>query len=104
MSALTAFRKGMTRRRTTLRVEELENRTVPTLLGQQLYPSDNAWNQKITDAPVASNSAAILNNIITRYSDGRLHPTSARTSTTPETSTASPTTSSTATARPRSAW
>lgn len=74
MSALTLFRKSMTRRRATLRVEELEDRTVPTLLGQQLYPSDNAWNQKITDAPVASNSAAIINNIITSYSDGRLHP------------------------------
>jgi hypothetical protein len=55
-------------------IEELENRTVPTLLGQQLFPSDNPWNQQITSAPVAANSAAILNNIITTYGDGRLHP------------------------------
>ncbi|HKB38159.1 MAG TPA: IPT/TIG domain-containing protein, partial [Gemmataceae bacterium] len=57
-----------------LTVESLEDRIVPTLLGQQLYPGDNPWNQRITNAPVASNSAAILNNIITRYGDGRLHP------------------------------
>ncbi len=60
--------------RKTLRLEALEDRTVPTLLGNQLYPSDNAWNQRVTNAPVAANSAAILNNIITRYGDGRLHP------------------------------
>lgn len=62
------------RRRSALRLEVLEDRTVPTLLGQQLYPSDYAWNQRITTAPVAANSAAILNNIITRSGDGRLHP------------------------------
>src|SRR5262249_42324079 len=57
-----------------LDLELLEERTVPTLLGQQLFPTDNAWNQMITSAPVASNSAAILNNIISLYGDGRLHP------------------------------
>src|SRR5262245_4375921 len=60
--------------RLTLRVGELEDRVVPTLLGNQLYPSSNPWNQRITGAPVAANSAAILNNIISSYSDGRLHP------------------------------
>ena len=62
------------RRRPTLRLEELEDRTAPALLGQQLFPADNPWNQRITNAPVASNSAIILNNIITNYGDGRLHP------------------------------
>jgi len=61
-------------RRTTLRLEELEDRTVPTLLGQSLFPADNPWNQKIASAPVAANSAAVINNIVTKYGDGRLHP------------------------------
>jgi hypothetical protein len=51
-------------------VEELEDRTVPTLLGQQLFPADNPWNQNIANAPVAANSAAIMNAI----GSGHLHP------------------------------
>src|SRR5262249_46664919 len=51
-------------RRSRPAVEVLEDRTVPTLLGQQLFPGDNPWNQKITSAPVAANSATIINNII----------------------------------------
>ena len=31
-----------------------------SLLGHQLYPSDNPWNQNISNAPVATNSAAII--------------------------------------------
>src|SRR5579864_1259951 len=54
--------------------DELEERCLPSLLGQQLFPSDNPWNQKITSAPVASNSSAIINNIVSLYGDGRLHP------------------------------
>jgi hypothetical protein len=50
-------------RREALKVEELEERIVPTLLGQQLYPSDYPWNQNISNAPVAANSAAIINHI-----------------------------------------
>ena len=34
-------------------VEELEERAVPTLLGQQLFPSDYPWNQNVAGAPVA---------------------------------------------------
>ena len=30
-----------------------------TLLGQQVFPLDNAWNQNISNAPVAANSAAV---------------------------------------------
>jgi hypothetical protein len=45
-----------------------------TLLGNQLFPSDNPWNQQITSAPVASNSTAIFNNIINLYGNGRFHP------------------------------
>gem|GEM_PF-6556283 len=44
------------------------------LLGQELFPADNAWSQNIAAAPVAANSAAIINNIVTNYGDGRLHP------------------------------
>src|SRR6478672_8020529 len=55
-------------------LDALEGRELLTLLGQQLFPSDNAWNQNIAAAPVASNSAAIINNIISIYGDGRFHP------------------------------
>jgi hypothetical protein len=34
-----------------------------SLLGQQLYPSDYPWNQNISNAPVATNSAAIIAHI-----------------------------------------
>jgi hypothetical protein len=34
-----------------------------TLLGQQLFPLNNAWNQNISNAPVAGNSAAIIAHI-----------------------------------------
>jgi plastocyanin len=56
-------------------LETLEDRLVPTLLGNSLFPADNPWNQQITNAPVAANSTAIINNIIGQQgSDGRLHP------------------------------
>src|SRR5436305_1081835 len=67
-------RRAAARRKPALQLEPLEDRTVPTLLGQQLFPSDNPWNQPITSAPVAATSAAILNNIVSHYGDGRLHP------------------------------
>jgi hypothetical protein len=57
-----------------LHFDVLEDRTAPALLGQTLYPADNPWNQKVAAAPVAANSAAIINNIVTRYGNGRLHP------------------------------
>jgi hypothetical protein len=44
-------------------VHLLEERVVPTLLGQQLFPSDYPWNQNIANAPVAANSAAIIAHI-----------------------------------------
>ncbi len=62
------------RRRFALVLEELEDRCVPALLGQQLFPADNPWNQQITNAPVAANSAAIMNSIISTYGNGHLHP------------------------------
>jgi hypothetical protein len=43
--------------------EELEHRIVPTLLGKQLFPADYPWNQNISNAPVAANSAAIIAHI-----------------------------------------
>jgi len=58
-----------------LGLESLESRELLTLLGQQLFLTDSAWNQKISSAPVAANSAAIIGNIISDHgSDGRLHP------------------------------
>lgn len=46
---------------------ELECRTVPTYLGQQLFPLDNPWNQDISGAPVASNSGDIIARINNRH-------------------------------------
>jgi hypothetical protein len=40
------------------------------LLGSNLFPADNPWNQNISQAPVATNSAAI----ISRIGNGRFHP------------------------------
>src|SRR5262245_55727114 len=60
--------------RIRLQLEELEERTAPALLGQQLFPANNPWNQQITNAPVAANSTAIINNITALYGNGRLHP------------------------------
>src|SRR3954467_8789657 len=57
-----------------LRLEALEDRTVPTLLGNQLFPADNPWNQKITNAPTAANSGAVMNYLTSRYGDDLLHP------------------------------
>jgi hypothetical protein len=44
-------------------LEALEHRLVPTLLGQSLFPADYPWNQNISNAPVAANSAAIISHI-----------------------------------------
>jgi autotransporter passenger strand-loop-strand repeat protein len=51
------------RERVALSFQTLEDRDVPTLLGQQLFPADNPWNQNISTAPVAANSAAIIAHI-----------------------------------------
>jgi hypothetical protein len=45
-----------------------------TLLGTNLFPADNPWNQNISQAPVATNSAAIINSIIATNGNGRFHP------------------------------
>ena len=68
--------RGQTRpaRRVRLGLEQLEDRLVPALLGNQLYPSDHAWNQRIDDAPVAANSNAIIGNLLSEYGNGRIHP------------------------------
>ena len=42
-----------------------------SILGQQLYPADYPWNQSITNAPVATNSAAIIAHI---GSSIKIHP------------------------------
>ena len=53
------------RRRLTF--EALESGDVPTYLGNQLFPLDNPWNQDVAAAPVAANSAAIINAIVARH-------------------------------------
>ncbi len=45
---------------------QLEARDLPSFFGNNLFPDDSAWNQKITDAPVAENSAAIIGRIVAR--------------------------------------
>jgi hypothetical protein len=63
------------RLRPALNLELLEDRTVPTLLGNQLFPTDNPWNQRITGAPAAANSTAIINAIISEEGgNDPLHP------------------------------
>jgi hypothetical protein len=53
----------------------MESRTLLSLLGNRLFPADNPWNQRITDAPAAVNSTAVINNIVSlNGSNGRLHP------------------------------
>jgi len=52
---------------------ELEARDLPALWGQQVFPLDNPWNQRIADAPVAANSDAIIGRLVAR-GNGRLHP------------------------------
>ncbi len=48
--------------------------TTPSLAAPPIFPPDNPWNQRITSAPIAANSAAIMNNITTVYGNGRIHP------------------------------
>jgi hypothetical protein len=68
---------GHSPRRIRLEIEALEDRVVPTYYGNQLFPLDNPWNQQVANAPVAANSAAIIQHIIDRASVGNnphLHP------------------------------
>ena len=46
------------------RLERLEVRALPSFYGNSLFPADNPWNQKISTAPVAANSAAIIQHIV----------------------------------------
>ncbi len=64
-------RQRLPLRRALLVLEQLEDRVVPTLLGQQLFPSDYPWNQNIANAPVASNSATVISHI---GSSIKIHP------------------------------
>src|SRR5207237_3855227 len=57
------FRCGTRPRVPHLVVEALEQRMVPTLLGNALFPVDNPWNEKITSAPVAANSTTLVASI-----------------------------------------
>src|SRR5262245_51153458 len=44
-------------------VEALEVREVLSFYGNNLFPTDNPWNQNIAVAPVATNSATLINSI-----------------------------------------
>jgi len=44
------------------------------LLGSNLFPADYPWNQKISQSPVATNSAVIISNIVSKSGNGHLHP------------------------------
>jgi hypothetical protein len=44
-------------------LEALESRVLPTFYGNALFPADNPWNQRITNAPVAANSATLVASI-----------------------------------------
>ncbi len=62
-SILSQTRPGTGRRTLILLVEELERREVLSLMGNNLFPGDNPWNQVITNAPVAANSATLVSAI-----------------------------------------
>ncbi|HEV2208190.1 MAG TPA: IPT/TIG domain-containing protein [Verrucomicrobiae bacterium] len=47
---------------------------IGALLESNLFPADNPWNQNISQAPVATNSAAVIGSIISTYGNGRFHP------------------------------
>src|SRR5262249_40617836 len=56
---------------------QLEDRTMPSYFGNQVFPLDNPWNQKITSTPVAANSDAIIAHIVSHSSNSAgpaLHP------------------------------
>jgi hypothetical protein len=55
--------KRLGTKRCSLQFEEMEERMVPSLSGNMLFPADNPWNKKITNAPVAANSAALVQSI-----------------------------------------
>ncbi len=44
-------------------IEQLEDRRLLSLLGQQIFPPDYPWNQDISKAPIATNSAAIISHM-----------------------------------------
>src|SRR5262250_3129159 len=46
------------------------HKAAASLLSSNLFPADNPWNQNISQAPVATNSAAIISKI----GNGRFHP------------------------------
>jgi len=63
--------RKQSRATTRLHCEQLEDRLAPTIAGNQVFPLDNPWNQKITNAPVAANSATLISSI---GSTRTLHP------------------------------
>jgi hypothetical protein len=54
-----------------LQLECLESRKLLSLNGNQLFPADSPWNRRINDAPLADNSAALINSI---GASAKMHP------------------------------
>ncbi|QEL19776.1 FG-GAP-like repeat-containing protein [Limnoglobus roseus] len=52
----------------------LDPRDLPSYFGNQLFPADSPWNQNISAAPVAENSAAIIGRIMNRSGNRGIHP------------------------------
>jgi hypothetical protein len=63
----------MARRSPRPALVQLEARDLPTFYGNQVFPLDNPWNQKITGAPVSTDSAAVIGRIVAR-GNARVHP------------------------------
>src|SRR5262245_52919236 len=55
------FRRAAKHR--TPHLEQLEDRTLLSFFGNELFPADNPWNQRISSAPVAGNSATLVSSI-----------------------------------------
>jgi hypothetical protein len=55
-------------------LETLETRVVPTILGNNFFLADSPWQQNIANAPVAANSASVMNALIGTYGDGSVSP------------------------------
>ncbi|HEX4614031.1 MAG TPA: IPT/TIG domain-containing protein, partial [Urbifossiella sp.] len=74
MAFQSHVRPGRAARRAAFELLRLEERDVPALLGDTLFPADNPWNQQVTNAPVAANSSAVMSAIIAAAGNNRIHP------------------------------
>ena len=57
------YRRSAANRGAILGVLALEDRVVPTLLGQSLFPADYPTNNSIANAPVSANSSSWISQM-----------------------------------------